>query len=281
MIRKDGADDRRRGLDEAAVVAARAPDGDPGPRRHRAAQARAGDRRRRAASTARWSSGCPSSPTSRSPARTGRWVYVSPQIEAMFGYPAQEWLDDPTLWARLVHPDDQRARVRRGRAPAARRAHAGRSSTGCSRARVRCIWISDDAVLRPEPEDGRLAARRPAVRHHRPQGRRVAAAAPGRPRRADGPAEPPPLHRGPDAGARADPARAARELGRGGRRRQLQGRQRLARPPRRRPADPQRREPAGRAAARGGHDRAAGRRRVRGAAARHHRRARAGRSRSA
>src|SRR3954469_16003017 len=41
------------------------------------------------------------------PGENGRWIYVSPQIERMFGYSAQEWIDDPTLWARLVHPDDQ------------------------------------------------------------------------------------------------------------------------------------------------------------------------------
>lgn len=37
----------------------------------------------------------------------GRWYYVSPQTEAMLGYAPEEWLADPGLWARLVHPDDR------------------------------------------------------------------------------------------------------------------------------------------------------------------------------
>lgn len=35
-----------------------------------------------------------------------RATYVSPQIEEMYGYPAEEWLRDASLWDRVVHPDD-------------------------------------------------------------------------------------------------------------------------------------------------------------------------------
>jgi two-component system, cell cycle sensor histidine kinase and response regulator CckA len=38
---------------------------------------------------------------------TERTVYVSPQIEAMLGYSAEEWLDDPDLFLRVLHPDDR------------------------------------------------------------------------------------------------------------------------------------------------------------------------------
>ncbi len=34
-------------------------------------------------------------------------LYVSPQIEELLGFSAQEWLDDPFLWFRQLHPDDQ------------------------------------------------------------------------------------------------------------------------------------------------------------------------------
>jgi two-component system cell cycle sensor histidine kinase/response regulator CckA len=34
-------------------------------------------------------------------------VYVSPQVEAMLGYTAEEWQSDPDLLARIVHPDDR------------------------------------------------------------------------------------------------------------------------------------------------------------------------------
>src|SRR4029077_8858873 len=33
-------------------------------------------------------------------------AYVSPQIEATLGFTQSEWLEDPVLWYRQVHPDD-------------------------------------------------------------------------------------------------------------------------------------------------------------------------------
>jgi two-component system cell cycle sensor histidine kinase/response regulator CckA len=35
-----------------------------------------------------------------------RSTYVSPQIEELFGYPVELWLDNAELWDRIVHPDD-------------------------------------------------------------------------------------------------------------------------------------------------------------------------------
>ncbi len=34
-------------------------------------------------------------------------LYVSPQIETMLGFTQKEWLEDPVLWYRQLHPDDQ------------------------------------------------------------------------------------------------------------------------------------------------------------------------------
>jgi two-component system CheB/CheR fusion protein len=34
-------------------------------------------------------------------------LYVSPQIEALLGFSQKEWLEDPTLWYRQLHSDDQ------------------------------------------------------------------------------------------------------------------------------------------------------------------------------
>src|SRR5579885_3273627 len=34
-------------------------------------------------------------------------LYVSPQIEALLGFTQREWLEDPTLWFRQLHPEDQ------------------------------------------------------------------------------------------------------------------------------------------------------------------------------
>jgi diguanylate cyclase (GGDEF)-like protein/PAS domain S-box-containing protein len=37
----------------------------------------------------------------------GEWYYVSPQVEKILGYTAEEFKADPGLWARLLHPDDR------------------------------------------------------------------------------------------------------------------------------------------------------------------------------
>jgi PAS domain S-box-containing protein len=34
-------------------------------------------------------------------------LYISPQIEELLGFSAREWLDEPFLWFRQLHPDDQ------------------------------------------------------------------------------------------------------------------------------------------------------------------------------
>jgi PAS domain S-box-containing protein len=34
-------------------------------------------------------------------------IYIGPQIEALLGFTQKEWLDDPVLWFRRMHPDDQ------------------------------------------------------------------------------------------------------------------------------------------------------------------------------
>ncbi|MEA2550251.1 MAG: hypothetical protein QOE25_20, partial [Actinomycetota bacterium] len=38
-------------------------------------------------------------------------VYVSPQIERILGYTPEEWMADPELWYRNLHPDDREAAV--------------------------------------------------------------------------------------------------------------------------------------------------------------------------
>ena len=40
------------------------------------------------------------------PDELGSALYVSPQIETLLGYTANEWLSDPTFWKTRVHPED-------------------------------------------------------------------------------------------------------------------------------------------------------------------------------
>ncbi len=74
---------------------------------------------------------------------TGRYVYISPQVEQVYGYAVAEWMDDPQMWEERIHPDD-RAWV------------LGLSDTGGDAWSVdyrsiardgREIWVHNEAVL--------------------------------------------------------------------------------------------------------------------------------------
>ncbi|HLB61535.1 MAG TPA: PAS domain-containing protein [Actinomycetota bacterium] len=83
----------------------------------------------------------------------GRMLYVSPQIEAISGYPAEERVANSRLWADIVHPDDM---------PAYRAADEHVTATGepfSLEYRVvardgRLVWLHDEAVMIRDP-DGR------------------------------------------------------------------------------------------------------------------------------
>src|SRR5262245_11440783 len=76
--------------------------------------------------------------------------YVSPQAEAVLGYPAEEWISDPDLFFRLVHPDDVAQIV----ADADEAIHG----QGYARSEYRMLdregntrWFRDEAVLVRDP----------------------------------------------------------------------------------------------------------------------------------
>jgi PAS domain S-box-containing protein len=39
----------------------------------------------------------------------GRTTYISPQVQSLLGYTPEEWLSDPDLWIKLLHPEDREA----------------------------------------------------------------------------------------------------------------------------------------------------------------------------
>lgn len=78
-------------------------------------------------------------------------LYMSPQMEKLFGYSRQDWMDSPGLWPRIVHPEDsQRVEAE----------HTRTLETGepfCMDYRVytkagKMIWIHDESVLAVDPE---------------------------------------------------------------------------------------------------------------------------------
>ena len=38
---------------------------------------------------------------------TASGIYASPQIESLLGYTPEQWIDDPEIFAKLLHPDDR------------------------------------------------------------------------------------------------------------------------------------------------------------------------------
>ena len=74
-------------------------------------------------------------------------IYISPQVEGLLGYSADEWLGDPELFLKLLHPDD-RDRVL---ADHDRVFAAGESNWSFEYRLVarggQTVWLQDDAVV--------------------------------------------------------------------------------------------------------------------------------------
>lgn len=77
-------------------------------------------------------------------AATGRYRYLSPQIEDLSGYPVQRWIDEPDLWEKVLHPNDRERVLRENEA-----------DTGDSwnvdyrmlRPDGRTVWVHNESVL--------------------------------------------------------------------------------------------------------------------------------------
>jgi diguanylate cyclase (GGDEF)-like protein/PAS domain S-box-containing protein len=89
---------------------------------------------------------------SAEPGENGHWRYVSPQVEKILGYSAEDFLTDPGLWARLIHPDDRKRALDAERIEELGRRTAPAEYRMCTRAGG-TVWIHDDAVLE-EDENG-------------------------------------------------------------------------------------------------------------------------------
>ena len=77
-------------------------------------------------------------------------IFISPQIEELSGYSAEEWIADPDLWLRIMHPED------RARAVAENQRHNETGDPFALDYRIhrrdgRVVWIHDEArVVRDE-----------------------------------------------------------------------------------------------------------------------------------
>jgi PAS domain S-box-containing protein len=77
----------------------------------------------------------------------GEWLYVSPQVETMFGFSAEEWRADSRNWIQHVHPDD--LRVIEAAEEASNRGEPFQAEYRVLRKDGRVIWVSDTAVVVP------------------------------------------------------------------------------------------------------------------------------------
>lgn len=71
-------------------------------------------------------------------------IYVSPQIEALLGFTQEEWISDPVLWFRQLHPEDREIMSREF----ARACATGNPLGGTCRAYARdgrLVWIHGEA----------------------------------------------------------------------------------------------------------------------------------------
>jgi diguanylate cyclase (GGDEF)-like protein/PAS domain S-box-containing protein len=74
----------------------------------------------------------------------GKWHYVSAGVRAILGFSSQEWMEDPGLWARQMHPDDRDrvfAREDRLVEPTVPDEYRMRHRDGAM------VWVRDEAAL--------------------------------------------------------------------------------------------------------------------------------------
>jgi len=80
----------------------------------------------------------------------GQWLYVSPQVETMFGFSVDEWLADSRNWIQHIHLDDRK--VIDAAEEASRRGERFQAEYRVIRKDGRVIWVSDTAVVVPSAD---------------------------------------------------------------------------------------------------------------------------------
>jgi PAS domain S-box-containing protein len=77
----------------------------------------------------------------------GEWLYVSPQVEDMFGFSPEEWLAGSTDWIRHIPPEDHAAVE--AAEEASQRGERFQAEYRVIHKDGRMIWVSDTAVVVP------------------------------------------------------------------------------------------------------------------------------------
>ncbi len=80
------------------------------------------------------------------PDETASTIFISSQVEALLGFTPEEWVSDPGLWPRLLHPDDK------ARAMAENERHNGTGEPFRLEYRMfhkdgHIVWVHDEATI--------------------------------------------------------------------------------------------------------------------------------------
>jgi PAS domain S-box-containing protein len=75
----------------------------------------------------------------------GQWLYVSPQVESILGYSADEWLSSSKNWINHVHPDDHP--IVNAAEESCQRGQPFQAEYRITRKDGAVIWVSDSAVV--------------------------------------------------------------------------------------------------------------------------------------
>lgn len=90
------------------------------------------------------------------PGESGRFHYISPQVEHILGFTPEEWMADDHTWFNVLHPEDAAKTI------AAEHRRVGELYRVEYRTRAkngREVWLRDDAVFVTDIETGRLLMR--------------------------------------------------------------------------------------------------------------------------
>jgi diguanylate cyclase (GGDEF)-like protein/PAS domain S-box-containing protein len=78
---------------------------------------------------------------------SGCWTYVSPQIEEILGFTPEEWMDDPELWGKQLHPEDREHALRQENERLLSRRDLPPIDYRLLTRDGREVWVLDEAVL--------------------------------------------------------------------------------------------------------------------------------------
>ena len=89
---------------------------------------------------------------------SGRWLYISPQVEQILGFTPTEWMADTHLWREQMHSDDVE-RVLADESALLEEGHRFRSEYRMRARDGHVVWLRDEAIYVHDAATGNLVMR--------------------------------------------------------------------------------------------------------------------------